>query len=1183
MNALRGVQEHAVRPIEAESGVESGEVCMTEWEELAAKIRKKKGEIAEQNVSEDAKDADVCRPISTATDAKKEQVEVNLDEGVEEEYGKREVRKLHDPKLPNEQEVKEHSLSGHMPFRSWCPHCVRGRGKEMEHKRKEDEEEVGIPEYHMDYCFPGDAEGERLTVLVVIEKYTKMKKAVVVPSKGSTGSYAARQVLELMKECGDKDREVIVKSDQEPAIQFLIDDICTNRTGAKTIKEVSPKYSKGSNGVVERAVQSVEQCLRTLKSAVDEKFGVQIDVRHPVITWLCDYTGYMMNRMEVARDGKTPYERVKGKKAEVIGLEFGERVLWKHPPGKTMDKIGARWSQGLFVGVKAKSNELIVIDGDTKQVKMVRTVRRVPEEQRWKAEYLEWVEAVPWNHGKDDKDADGDMLDFDVKSGPGRKLTEQEKSEIAMNEGPRILHRAHLRRADFDKHGYTDRCPGCSALLRGLHAQPHSQACRDRLEGILEKDIRIKNAKARLRERGMKLKAGGGATTDDTNAKRRRLDDLEGQAMTEEDPEKLNKIFQEYRQEYLKAREEEKEEEVKRARTKEPEQMQEVASGSADAAVYTDMTVGMVMGEIDPWEYLENTKVEGKVEDKEAENTNEYAWDDVNDIPLPLDLVKAARFEEMGHMKNKIFKVVKKEEAWRVTGKAPISTKWVDTDKTHGTGEPMVRSRWVARDFKDPKDKDREDLFSATPPLEMIRLMISRQATLRADGTERKTMYLDIKKAHLAPLCMSDVYVELPFEAGVADDECGKLIHWLYGCRPAAQAWEEHYSALLVANGFERLKTVPVAFSHAGRDLHGVVHGDDFVWEGRDEDLDWILQVLSKEYELKNRGRLGFGPKDVRKIDILGRVIELTNEGIKWTGDPRHQQLLEDHFGMNADTKVLSKNGYDDDPEPEDGTNEELTADEGKTFRGLAARLNYMAQDNLFLQYPAKEICKNMARPRQHDFYKVKRVVRFQKGLGAVSLMYVWQTEEEAQHIVVYVDSDWAGCKVSRRSTSGGVLMVGKHVLRTWSSTQGTVATSSGEAELIAMFEGATRGCGLQAILSEMGLCPKLAVLRICTDSSVAKSFVATRGVGKMRHLEVKLLWLQEQVRRQRLRVGKVKGTANVADALTKYHSAAKLCELAAPYGVRWADQAVGTVGPRGGVDGKGQPQIPGGSVMSSN
>ena len=145
-------------------------------------------------------------------------------------------------------------------------------------------------------------------------------------------------------------------------------------------------------------------------------------------------------------------------------------------------------------------------------------------------------------------------------------------------------------------------------------------------------------------------------------------------------------------------------------------------------------------------------------------------------------------------------------------------------------------------------------------------------------------MFLDIKKAHLAPLCQDDVYVDLPEEAGVGEDECGKLIHWLYGCRPAAQAWEEHFSELLKKNGFTRLKSVPVAFVHEERGMMGVVHGDDFVWEGRDRDLDWILEVMQGEYELKNRGRLGFGPHDVRKIDMLGRVIELTDEGVTWGG-----------------------------------------------------------------------------------------------------------------------------------------------------------------------------------------------------------------------------------------------------------------------------------------------------------
>ena len=112
-------------------------------------------------------------------------------------------------------------------------------------------------------------------------------------------------------------------------------------------------------------------------------------------------------------------------------------------------------------------------------------------------------------------------------------------------------------------------------------------------------------------------------------------------------------------------------------------------------------------------------------------------------------------------------------------------------------------------------------------------------------------MYLDVKKAHLAPKCEQEVYVELPTEANVAADECGKLIHWLYGCRPAAQAWEEHYSRLLKTHGFRRLASVPVAFSHSGRDLLGVVHGDDFVWVGVDEDLDWVLKVLEGQYELK--------------------------------------------------------------------------------------------------------------------------------------------------------------------------------------------------------------------------------------------------------------------------------------------------------------------------------------------
>jgi hypothetical protein len=332
--------------------------------------------------------------------------------------------------------------------------------------------------------------------------------------------------------------------------------------------------------------------------------------------------------------------------------------------------------------------------------------------------------------------------------------------------------------------------------------------------------------------------------------------------------------------------------------------------------------------------------------------------------------------------------------------------------------------------------------------------------------------------------------------------------------------------------------------------------------------LDWVLKILEAEYELKNRGRLGLGERDVREIDMLGRVIKIDDDGISWKGDPRHRDLLFEYFGMGSNTKVLTKNGYEEDG-AQGGPNDDAELDkaEGRRFRMLAARLNYMAQDNPLLQFPAKEICRNMAKPRVKDFATIKRLVRFVLGAGEVEFKFKWQDMDKSELITVFVDSDWAGCRRSRKSTSGGVIKVGAHVIKTWSTTQATIATSSGEAELHAMYDGAARGLGLKTVLEEMNVRPELALCRVCTDSSAAKAFVSTRGLGRMRHVEVKLLWLQEMVQKGRIRVGKVHGATNVADVLTKYHSAEAMYRILAQHGIQFAASTGKAVGPRGGVE----------------
>ena len=104
--------------------------------------------------------------------------------------GERKMKRVIDPLLPSAAEISEHQLS-HLPFRNWCPHCVKGRAKEMNHQ-KQPRVERGLDEFHIDYCFPGDNFGFKLTILVCVEKYTGMKCISVVPTKGATGAFAAQ-------------------------------------------------------------------------------------------------------------------------------------------------------------------------------------------------------------------------------------------------------------------------------------------------------------------------------------------------------------------------------------------------------------------------------------------------------------------------------------------------------------------------------------------------------------------------------------------------------------------------------------------------------------------------------------------------------------------------------------------------------------------------------------------------------------------------------------------------------------------------------------------------------------------------------------------------------------------------------------------------------------------------------
>ena len=109
--------------------------------------------------------------------------------------------------------------------------------------------------------------------------------------------------------------------------------------------------------------------------------------------------------------------------------------------------------------------------------------------------------------------------------------------------------------------------------------------------------------------------------------------------------------------------------------------------------------------------------------------------------------------------------------------------------------------------------------------------------------------------------------------------------------------------------------------------------------------------------------------------------------------------------------------------------------------------------------------------------------------------------------------------------------MRGTHCLGHWSRTQANIALSSCEAELNAALKGGVECIGLQTISAELG---REMEVTMCGDSSACTGFLHREGVGRIKHLALKQLWLQHQVKEGNVCFVKIGREDNPADSLAK-------------------------------------------------
>ena len=152
--------------------------------------------------------------------------------------------------------------------------------------------------------------------------------------------------------------EVILKSDQETALDKVIESAKIHRgPGTQTMTEKSPVGDSKSNGLVERANREVEGQVRTMASALEGKLGRKIPADSSVLPWLVLHSVTLLRQFSVGKDGKTPHQRLRGRKSKRQLLEFGETVHFM--PLDALDKpnTDSIYIDGVWLGLRMGTEE----------------------------------------------------------------------------------------------------------------------------------------------------------------------------------------------------------------------------------------------------------------------------------------------------------------------------------------------------------------------------------------------------------------------------------------------------------------------------------------------------------------------------------------------------------------------------------------------------------------------------------------------------------------------------------------------------------------------------------------------------------------------------------------------------------------------------------------------------------
>jgi hypothetical protein len=474
--------------------------------------------------------------------------------------------------------------------------------------------------------------------------------------------------------------------------------------------------------------------------------------------------------------------------------------------------------------------------------------------------------------------------------------------------------------------------------------------------------------------------------------------------------------------------------------------------------------------------------------------------------------------------RNKVWTLVERPKDKNVN---IIGTKWIFKNKQDANGIVVRnKARLVAQGYTQKEGIDYGETFAPVARLESIRMLLAY-----ASHHNFKLQQMDVKSAFLNGPLNELVYVKQPpgFEDPNFPNHVYKLDKALYGLKQAPRAWYEHLRELLVDRGFEVGVIDPTLFTkRVGGELFICqLYVDDIIFGSINKSFnDEFAKLMTKEFEMSMMGELkyflGFEIKQLQGGTFINQA--------KYTQDMLKRFELDQVKG--AKTPMPTTSQLDLDPNGK--------AVDQKVYRSMIGSLLYLCASRPDIMLSVGICARFQAAPKECHLVAVKRIFRY---LVHTPNFGLWYPKGASFDLLAYSDSDWAGDKVERKSTSGSCHFLGRSLVCWSSKKQNCVSLSTTEAEYIAAASCCAQTLWMRQTLKDYGVtCDNVPLL--CDNESAIK--IAHNPVlhSKTKHIEIRHHFIREHVNRGDINLSYVGTGAQLADIFTKPLDEARFREL---------------------------------------